>query len=311
MNTNQLLAVWGDSGAGKTTTAVKLAMELENHKKNVVILMCNFTTPAPQTLLPGTTTDGKSLGELLSLPSISQDAILSRCIPFGKSPYISLLGYKSGDNAFTYAKYSKDRAVDLITLLRHIADYVIIDCESVFSFDVLSAVALENADTVLRLCTCDLKSLSYFKSSLPLLADTRYRAARHIKALSIVKPGQDNGEYENVFGGVSYSLPYVPELEEQLRAGQMMNVLCSKQAEPYNAVIRDITNGVLLGIEQEAKPQKALPSLPVLSGKKMIKDFSLQKILPLKKPQPQQKQKSEKTGKGLFDKLRIGKGGRP
>ncbi len=76
MNTdNRLLAVWGGSGAGKTTTAVKLAMELASHKKNVVILMCNFTTPAPQTLLPNISTDGKSLENF------------SACHPFHRKRY--------------------------------------------------------------------------------------------------------------------------------------------------------------------------------------------------------------------------------
>lgn len=310
---NQMLAVWGGPGAGKTVTAVKLAMELAVHKKNVVILMCDFTAPAPQTLLPNTATDGKSLGELLALPSISQEAILSRCIPFGKSPYVSLLGYKSGDNAFSYAKYAKERAIDLITLLRHVADYIIIDCESAFFFDVLSAVALENADAVLRLYACDLKSLSYFTSALPLLADGRYASARHIKALSMVKPGQDSGEYQNAFGGVPYSLPYVPELEEQFYAGRLADELCTKPARAYNAAVRDIVGNALLGGEATAAPKKVRtfsvrekPAKEKPPKQKPVKESPPWGIRPLKQAKPE----PEKTGGGIFGKLRIGKGGR-
>ncbi len=86
----------------------------------------------------------------------------------------------------------------------------------------------------------------------------------------------------------------------------MTDVLCTKHAEPYNAVIRDIANHVLLGVEAETNPKKILP---VLSADKLIKGISLQKILPLKKPKPKSG-KSKKTGGGIFDKLRIGKGGR-
>ncbi|HWR57054.1 MAG TPA: hypothetical protein VN462_11120, partial [Negativicutes bacterium] len=279
-------------------------------------LMCDFTVPSPQTLLPNTPTNGKSLGELLSLPSISQEAILSRCIPFGKSSYVSLLGYKSGDNAFSYAKYAKERAIDLITLLRHAADYIIIDCESAFSFDVLSAVALENADAVLRLCSCDLKSLSYFTSALPLLADGRYASARHIKVLSMVKPGQDSGEYHNTFGGTPYSLPFVPELEEQFYAGRLMDELCTKPTQAYNAAIRDIANDLLLGRETITKPKKVWTFSPKEKPvkEKPTKESPSRGILPLRKPNPQ----PEKTGDGIFGKLRSGigklrntKGGRP
>lgn len=306
-NVVQMLAVWGGPCSGKTTTAVKLAMELASHKENIVILMCDFTAPAPQTLLPNVTTTGKSLGELLSLPSISQEEILRRCIPLGKSPYVSLLGYQRGDNAFTYAKYSKERAIDLITLLRHVADYIIIDCESAFSFDVLSAVALEMADAVLRLCVCDLKSLSYFTSALPLLSDSRYASARHIKALSMVKPGQDNGEYQNIFGGISYSLPFVPELEEQFYAARLTDELCSKSAAAYNAAIRDIANNLLLGGESMAKPKKAGDFLPKKKTKKEkpVKELPVRAIRPLAMLKP----KTEKTSGGIFGKLRRGKGG--
>lgn len=310
---NQMVAVWGGPGAGKTVTAFKLAMELAAHKKNVVILMCSFTAPAPQTLLPNTGTDGKSLGELLALPTISQDAILSRCIPIEKSPYVSLLGYKSGDNAFSHAKYAKERAIDLITLLHHVADYIIIDCESAFFFDVLSAVALENADAVLRLCACDLKSLSYFTSALPLIADGRYASARHIKALSIVKPGQDSGEYSNVYGGVSYSLPYLPELEEQFYAGRLADELCTKRAKAYNIAIRDIARDILLGMDATATPKAPLPIPKEKTAKekrpkqKPMRENPSRAIRPLKQAEPEPDKKSG----GIFGKPRVGKGGRP
>lgn len=303
----QMLAVWGGPCSGKTTTAVKLAMELASHKKNVVILMCDFTVPAPQTLLPNVTTTGKSLGELLSLPSISQEEILRRCILLGKNPYISLLGYQRGDNAFTYAKYSKERAIDLITLLRHVADYLIIDCESAFSSDVLSAVALETADAVLRLCVCDLKSLSYFASALPLLSDSRYASARHSKVLSMVKPGQDSGEYQNTFGGISYSLPFVPELEEQFYAARLTDELCSKPAAAYNTALRDIVSNMLLNGETIEKSKKAWSFLPKKNPEKekpakvkLLKDTPARSIRPLAALKP----KPEKIGGGIFSKLR-------
>jgi MinD-like ATPase involved in chromosome partitioning or flagellar assembly len=254
MGSAQTLAIWGSPGAGKTVTAVKLALELATFKKNTIILMCDFAAPAPQTLQPKISTDGKSLGALLTLPSISQAAILAHSIPFSSSPYISLLGYQRGDNAFTYAQYSKERAIDLLTILGHLADYVLIDISSSFSFDTLSAAALENSDAVLRLCACDLKSMSYMSANLPLLADGRFNSGGHIKVLSAEKPGQDSGEYTNAYGGLTYTLPFVPELEEQYYTARLMEKLCSKAASRYNKVIRAITRDVLLdgSIEEPA-----------------------------------------------------------
>jgi len=247
MGSTQVLAVWGAPGAGKTVTAVKLTLELASRRKNTIILMCDITSPAPQTLQPNVSTEGKSLGSLLTLPSISQDAILSHCIPFGNNPYIYLLGYQRGDNPFTYPQFAKERAVDLITMLGHLADYVLVDVSSTFSSDTLSAVALENADAVLRLCACDLKSISYMSANLPLLADGRFASNRHTRILSAVKPGQDSGEYDNAYGGAAYTLPFVPELEGQFYSARLMDRLCTRGAKKYNGIIRKIAHDLLLG----------------------------------------------------------------
>ena len=250
----RVLALWGSPQSGTTTTAVKMALTLAQKKKNVLILLCDQLTPAPQTLLPNTSTEGKSLGELLTLPAISQESILQRCILLSKSPHICLLGYMRGDNAFTYAAYSRERVVDLLTLARHFADYVLIDTSSMFSNDLFSAVVLECADAVVRLGTCDLKSISYFSANLPLLADGRFSSSQHIRVLSIVKPGQDSGEYTNTFGGVSYTLPYVPELEEQFYSAQLTEKLCTVAAKKYSNTVKQMVADIFGDKSEDRTP---------------------------------------------------------
>ena len=141
----QMLAVWGSPGAGKTVTAVKLAAELAKRKKNVVLVFTDLTAPP----LPAVAAGGKlpevSVGELLSAPGMTQEQVLKTCVPCEKHPYISFLGYKAGENVFTYAEYSKEKAVDMLVLLRHIADYVIVDCTSLLTGNVLATTALEVA----------------------------------------------------------------------------------------------------------------------------------------------------------------------
>lgn len=119
----QMLAVWGSPGGGKTVTAVKLALELSKRKKNVVLVFTDVTAPA----LPAVVSEKKlpdvSVGELLAAPGMTQEQVLKTCVPCEKNPYISFLGYKAGENVFTHAEYSKEKAVDMLVLLRHIADY--------------------------------------------------------------------------------------------------------------------------------------------------------------------------------------------
>lgn len=95
----------------------------------------------------------------------------------------------------------------MLVLLRHIADYVIVDCTSVLTGNVLATAALEVADDVLRVCGCDLKAISYFASYLPLIEDRKFKPEQHIRVLSNTRPYQGGMEYENSFGGVKYRLP--------------------------------------------------------------------------------------------------------
>lgn len=240
----QILAVWGSPSSGKTVTAVKIARELSLNRKNVVVVFCDGVCPALPTVLKTKKPVEGSLGEVLAAPNVTQELILKNCICPAKNPYISFLGYKAGENVFTYAEYAKERAVDLLVLLRHIADCVVVDCASSLTDSILSTAALEVADAVLRLGSCDLKGVSYFMSCLPLIADRRFKPEKHIRVLSNVKPRQDSGGYENAYGGVSYKLPHVEAIEEQFYSLALLDGLSGKEAKTYEPVIREIAEGV-------------------------------------------------------------------
>ena len=240
----QMLAVWGSPGSGKTVSAVKLAAELSKKKKNVVVVLCDNTAPMLPALVKSHKLPEASVGGVLTAPGLTQELILKNLIPFDKNPYVSLLGYKAEENLYTYAEYGKERAVDMLVLLRHIADYVIVDCTSALTGSILSTAALEVADDVLRVCGCDLKAVSYFASYLPLIEDHKFKPEKHIKALSNTRPYQGGGEYENSFGGVKHRLPYLPAVEEQAATLRLMEPLSGKEAKAYDPVIAAIVGEV-------------------------------------------------------------------
>lgn len=242
MNNNKIIALWGNPDAGKTTVSIKLAKELSTKKKNVIVVFCDVLSPSIMTILPCAKEENKSLGSILSAPEITQEDILSKCITLEKNPYISLLGYSQGENIFTYASYSKERAVDFLILLRHLADYVIIDCSSVFAYDTLSAVALEMADNVVRLCSSNLKAISYFASYLPLLADRRFNVDKHIKVLSKVKEKEPKDQIIEMYRGVRYELTYTEEIENQFLSASLFNQLKDKNSLEYENTIRALSN---------------------------------------------------------------------
>lgn len=234
MSNKRLLALWGSPFSGKTIATVKFAKALAARRKNVLVIFSDALCPTIASIVPHQAMEQLSLGELLSLPALSQEDLLRYSLAVKDSPHLAFLGYKKGDHAFSYSDYSRERAVDLLTLARHSADVVLVDCASYVSSHLLTTVALELADTVFRFHTCDLKSLMFFASHLPLLSDTRFQHADKIPILSNIKPGQDSRTYSQVVGGIQLLLPHVAALEQQALEARLMNSLpSSKDASAY------------------------------------------------------------------------------
>ncbi|MCX7748234.1 MAG: ParA family protein [Clostridia bacterium] len=244
MHNNQILAVWGSPASGKTLTSVKIANMLSQKKKNVVILFCDLFVPVIPVILPYYNTDSKSLGNILSSAEITQDKIFSNCLTLKKNSYLSFLGYQKSESVFTYPAYTKSSAVDLMIQLRHIADYIIVDCTSHISADILSTTALEISDAVLRLGSCDLKGVSYFSSQLPYLFERRFNPDRHIKILSNYKMSQPETEIKECYNGVDFELPYLSELEEQYFTGRILEELKSKSGKKFDEILKEVLWGV-------------------------------------------------------------------
>ena len=161
-----ILAVWGSPGCGKTVTAVKIAKHLAAQKKNTVLLLCDMTAPMmPCICAPSELEVDKSLGSIFAAQHISVNLIKHNLTTLKRLPHLTMLGLRKKENEYTYAPCTKQQAEELIRGLREIVPYVVIDCSSYIANDILSAVALMEADSVLQLASCDLKSVGYLQSA--------------------------------------------------------------------------------------------------------------------------------------------------
>ena len=240
-----ILAVWGSAGSGKTVTAVKLAKALADKKKNVVLLLCDMTAPMLPCICPPSELEcEQSLGGVLAVPRISDALIKNHCVTHKRMPHLTFLGMKKGENEYTYPPYTEQQATELLDGLRELAPYIIVDCGSYIANDILSAVVLMEADNVLRLANCDLKSVSFFSSQLPLLKDSQWDADKQYKVASNVKPQQAADHIGKVLGSVAFKLPYSQELEEQYLAGTLLSDLTMKDSRPFrkelDKIIREV-----------------------------------------------------------------------
>lgn len=240
-----VLAVWGSPGSGKTVTAVKLAKALADKKKNVALVLCDMTAPMLPCVCPPSDLEcERSLGAILAVPRISDALIKNNCVTHKRLSYLTLLGMKKGENEYTYPPYTEQQATELLDGLRELAPYVIVDCGSYIANDILSAVALMEADNVLRLANCDLKSVGYFSSQLPLLKDAKWDADKQYKVASNIKPQQAAEHIGKVLGAVAFKLPHSQELEEQYLAGTLLSDLSMKDSRPFRKELERVIKEV-------------------------------------------------------------------
>lgn len=257
MDNDKVLAVMGSPGCGKTTTAVKLSLALSMTKKNVIVVFCDPFTPVIPAVLPADTIHDTSLGSLLTAPSLSQTDILNACVPIESNEYISLLGYQSGESLMNYPKITKDKVVDFFVMLRYLADYIIIDCSSIFEADPTSIIGIEVADKVLKMGSANLKGISYYQTHNPMMADSRFQAQKHQTVIGDLKVGQDWEAVSQQYGGVNYVFPHVVELEQQYNELALFKPLTEKESTPYTAEIEKILGGTFLLSLAKSKPQAA------------------------------------------------------
>ena len=243
-NENQMLAVWGSPGSGKTTTAVKLAARLAMQKKDVALLLCDMNTPMlPCICPPGDLEEEHSLGSVLAATHVSESLVRHNCITHKKIRHLTILGMRKGENEYTYPPYERPQAEELLQCLRKIAPYIIVDCGSCIANDILSAIALMEADAVLRLVNCDLKSISYLSSQLPLLKDSQWDAEKQYKVASNVYPNEASEHIERVLGNVAFQIPHSEEVKAQVLEGNLLKELVlkdSKAGYEHNAVTRPL-----------------------------------------------------------------------
>lgn len=236
-----VLAVWGSPSSGKTVVSVKLAEYLAKKKRNVLLIFADMTAPPLPCVCSAADLEGeRSLGSILAAAHVTENLIKKNCMFYRKNDYLSMAGMLKGESVFTYPPYEQEQAAELIGQAREVAPYVIIDCTSTIASDILSAVALMEADTVLRLVSCDLKSISYLSSQLPLLRDNKWDADRQLKAASNVKQQEASSHMEQVLGNVAFQIPHSAEVERQFLEGELLGELCLKESRAFRKEIEKI-----------------------------------------------------------------------
>lgn len=154
------------------------------------------------------------------------------------------LGYKTGENKYSYPKFGRAKAEDLLTELCRLADYVIVDCTSNLDDSILAQTAIEKAEQIIRLSSPDLKSISFYLSQLPCMSDSKYRLDEHIQGINT--PNADVfmpiEEAKAQLGEVSFTVPFSSAVKEQMQQGKLFERTSDKR---FESRMRDIAGQVV------------------------------------------------------------------
>ena len=178
-----------------------------------------------------------SLGRVLAAPKVDEAIVKENCVFYKKNKFLTMLGWRKGENRFSHPPYDDARVAELIEAAEGMATFVIIDCCSHVATDVLSANALLLADRVIRMTGCDLKSVSFLASQMPLLADSKWNAEGHLRVIGNAFPQEASGSAEGVLGKVACRMPHSLEVEKQFLEGELFMELCYKESRPFRAEV--------------------------------------------------------------------------
>ena len=240
---SKIIAIWGSPNSGKTTLAVKIATELDNRKVgSILVLHTDNTIPVMPVLFPFNK-DLHSIGVALSAVDITQFEILQAVTTPKGRDNLGFLGYVWGDNQFSYPAIDKRKASDCLSVLKSIADYVIVDCSSLYD-NVLSHASIADADIVIKLATPDLNSMTFFQSQTPLYIDCDVAIAEAAQGLTLMsrdtyQPVEDCKQY---FSKTSFVCPYCTEIKDQWATGTLIN---HKNNKAYNQMVNKLADDLL------------------------------------------------------------------
>jgi MinD-like ATPase involved in chromosome partitioning or flagellar assembly len=223
-----------------------LAKRLAENRKDVVLLLCDATTPMlPCICAPSDLDCEHSLGSILAAIHVTGTLVRQNCMLHKKYKHLAIIAMLKGENEYTYPSYTENQVKELITVLREVAPYVIIDCGSVISSDMLSTISLIESDAVLRLANCNLRSVSYFSSQLPLLKKMKnWDTEKQIKAASNVRICEASENMEQALDGMPFQIPHSDEVEQLVLAGDLFKDLTLRESRSFRKEIEKISKEV-------------------------------------------------------------------
>ena len=215
----KMIAVCGSPNCGKTMTALKLAQEIYHlNKTSIVFLSPDINVPCMAYLFPnGKDSDLYSLGAALDKTDIYKEDVIRQTVNVKTMQNFGFLGFKLGENRYSYPRPTEDKIIQLLTVLRDCAEYVIVDC-TCDSEDMVSTISKRDCDIAVQMFTPDMKCIAYYASCVNqfLMIEGKKLKVMNEMERDVYLP---TFETEKHFHGMDFKLPYERMLRQQMITG--------------------------------------------------------------------------------------------
>lgn len=239
---SKMIAVCGSPGSGKSTASLKIAQELYYEKKGTILFLSpDINIPAMAYIFPHSKdSDLFSIGKALDKTSIFKEDVMKQIVSVKTMLNFGFLGYKASENKFSYPRPTEDKVLALFRAMKEIADYSVIDCTS-DPDDLISRMAMTEADSVVQMITPDIKCMGYYSSQADIFNSV---ADRSIKVLCICDRDLylPTDEVKAHFKNIDYTLPYSRPLKQQVITGTLSERLADRK---YREQIAEIAKKVV------------------------------------------------------------------
>lgn len=225
----KLIAFYGSPGSGKTSIALKTAMETYIQTKDEVIafLSPDMTVPSIALLFPNYAPDEVvSLSDIFDNTAITNESLLKNGVTVKNMKDFFALGFKAGENRYSFPTPTPEKINSLFFALSDVAGYIFVDCTN-DETDEISKKALAMADAVVRIITPDLKGMAWYSSNKN---SDRAEGEDLFNVVSVTEKDLylPTEEVCTKLHSIAALLPYSKALKQQMLDGRMYDRLSDK-----------------------------------------------------------------------------------
>ena len=164
---SKVIAFYGAPGSGKTTIALKTAMEMYHCTKdgNIIFLSPDLAVPSIGLLFPNYDPDDVfTLASVLDNTEMSAEILLRNAVTLKNMQNFLCFGFKSGDTKYSFPQPDEKKIEELYASLQDLAEYVFVDCTN-DNADIISLKAKSDADIAVRIIQPLPKGVSWYASN--------------------------------------------------------------------------------------------------------------------------------------------------